>query len=905
MAGDSGSKIFVGHRALGYISNQIPLVTRYIYSRREHLIVTCVGKVFHTYGGAKLGLLSVSKIHPENITALAADAYLVFAAAGKDIYAWRRGHELKHIYKGHKGTVVNLMPFGPHLISIDSNSVVKVWDIKSAEFVKEFDFNRKRFSITAVVHPAAYENKILLGSKQGSLQLWNIQAGKKIFKFEGWNSAVTTLEQAPAIDVVAIGLENGEIYVHNLKFDETIVKFSQDWGSVTGLTFRTDGPPILISSSRSGHLAFWDLEERRLCGQMREAHTAAVTGARCLQSEALLVTSSPDNTLKQWVFDMSDGGARLLRIKEGHAAPPHKIRFYGAFGRHILSAGDDSTLRSFSTITELLDKSFGVASYNRKLAKKHKKLDNPVKMEPIIDFTTETTRDRDWDNIAAVHRDTTSVTTWSFGHQKMGDLKLRHPRFKEDAALKSVRATCLSLSICGNFVFIGYESGHVDRFNIQSGIHRGEYGNPAHPQRSVRGIKSDGLNQVVLTGDNQGLLKFWQFSTKKFMTQVKLKSEITSMELQRESSLLAISLQDYSLCIIDIITQTVVRRFPGHGHQITDLSFSADSRWLISSSMDSTVKVWDIPSGHLVDNIAFPTPVTSLTLSPTGEYLATSHVGDLGIYLWINAALYSHISLKPIDISEQPKAIALPLTLWNDLDGSDEAVPKLVEKEIKEEAMEVDEVVFASPEQISENLITLANLPDSRWQNLLVLDVIKARNKPKNMVERPQNAPFFLPTISGLSTTFDLTGETNGQKPEGRVLVPSMIQFTKFGRALLASESPQDYETMLKELKEKGPSAIDVEITSLGPLGGGSMELMVQFLNMISTTLKQKKDFEAAQAYLGLFLKIHSDVVIENEELTNALEEIQRLQEDILSTMEDTITSSATLVAFFKNSLVC
>ncbi len=33
-----GSKIFVGHRALGYVSNHVPLVTRYIHRRREHLV---------------------------------------------------------------------------------------------------------------------------------------------------------------------------------------------------------------------------------------------------------------------------------------------------------------------------------------------------------------------------------------------------------------------------------------------------------------------------------------------------------------------------------------------------------------------------------------------------------------------------------------------------------------------------------------------------------------------------------------------------------------------------------------------------------------------------------------------------------------------------------------------------
>ncbi len=59
-------------------------------------------------------------------------------------------------------------------------------------------------------------------------------------------------------------------------------------------------------------------------------------------------------------------------------------RFYGSLGNNILSSGEDSSLRSFSTITDVLDKSFGIASYNRKLSKKHKRLANSVKMRPII-----------------------------------------------------------------------------------------------------------------------------------------------------------------------------------------------------------------------------------------------------------------------------------------------------------------------------------------------------------------------------------------------------------------------------------------------------------------------------------------------------------------------------------------
>lgn len=59
-----------------------------------------------------------------------------------------------------------------------------------------------------------------------------------------------------------------------------------------------DGHPIMVTGSASGHIACWDLEERKLRAQMREAHTSAVTGMQCLPSEPLMVTSAADNTLK-------------------------------------------------------------------------------------------------------------------------------------------------------------------------------------------------------------------------------------------------------------------------------------------------------------------------------------------------------------------------------------------------------------------------------------------------------------------------------------------------------------------------------------------------------------------------------------------------------------------------------
>lgn len=147
------------------------------------------------------------------------------------------------------------------------------------------------------------------------------------------------------------------------------MEFLQDWGFVTTISFRTDDVPIMATGSATGHIVFWNLQEKKVDSQLMLAHDGAVTGMKFLPTEPLLVTSSPDNTLKLWIFDMTDGGARLLRIREGHSSAPNFIRFHGANGHNLLSSATDSTLRIFNTRTETFNKSLGnkLEYYSRKL----------------------------------------------------------------------------------------------------------------------------------------------------------------------------------------------------------------------------------------------------------------------------------------------------------------------------------------------------------------------------------------------------------------------------------------------------------------------------------------------------------------------------------------------------------
>ena len=62
----------------------------------------------------------------------------------------------------------------------------------------------------------------------------------------------------------------------------------------------------------NGQIFIWDLEKKVLKTIVNNAHTNNVTHLQFLPSEPVLVSSSDDNSLKMWIFDLPDGSGRFL-----------------------------------------------------------------------------------------------------------------------------------------------------------------------------------------------------------------------------------------------------------------------------------------------------------------------------------------------------------------------------------------------------------------------------------------------------------------------------------------------------------------------------------------------------------------------------------------------------------------
>jgi U3 small nucleolar RNA-associated protein 21 len=289
----------------------------------------------------------------------------------------------------------------------------------------------------------------------------------------------------------------------------------------------------------------------------------------------------------------------------------------------------------------------------------------------------------------------------------------------------------------------------------------------------------------------------------------------------------------------------------------------------VSVSMDKTGRVLDLPTGQCVDCVQFDTPATSVDLSPASDGWPPLMWGTWGSISGLTRPCKIIYLLAPVRKKAKPVKLSLP----ENLHVTSEDV--IDEDDLKMET-DVPEEVFASSEQISADLIT--PLPGSGWLNLLSLDIIKVKNKPKAAPKKPKAAPFFLLTIPGLETKFDLSNLSKDSEDSSRTLNLGFTNFTEFGSALGQASSDEHYLAMVASLMEKGPSGIDLEIRSLGPEGGGTIGALSQFLEMLKAGMRSNSSFEAVESYLGLFLKIHGDTIASEDELVNLLKRFRQFR---------------------------
>lgn len=877
------SKIFQPYRVLGLVTENLPFA---IQKRgTEYFITVSVGNAFQIFDLSKLRLKFVSQQINQQIISIESKGDSTFIASSDQIYHFIRSKKAGMLHcTSDMGDIYSIHVLNDNLISLHKDSVLRIFSLDSKELSSEIPLGND-FLATTYLHPATYVNKILLGSNNGTMQLWNIKNHKLLYSFPSFGSPITCMEQSPAVDVVAIGLADGTIIIHNIRADQTIFRFHQE-NQVTSISFRTESSNTMATGSNDGSIALWDLDERRLVHVIRDAHAGLINSMKFLDNLPILVTSGSDNSIKEWIFDNLDGVPRVLRFRSGHYGPPSFVRYYDDDGRYILSAGRDRALRLFCTVRDEQNIELSQGKVVKKVKSMNSKLEE-LKLPFASNFSCMATKQRDWDNIITCHQGYSKAKTWTFEKKSLGSHDF------ESTDKSSIK--CSAISSCGNFGLIGSAKGSVDIFYMQSGLHKISFV-ASQDGKPINGVQVDASNRTIITGGSDGYLKLWDFTSLSSLTKINLNSPITRLSLHQENDLLLAITDDGVIHVVDIDTQKVVRRYKGHQGRITDFAFSPDGRWVVSCGVDYSIRTWDIPSGHMVDIFMVESIATSISFSPVGDYIATSHVNSLGIYLWANRAQFMHVSLGriPSDILSTgyiEKTVELPTIEGNATD------------EIPDDySDEAEAIVYQTQEQLIEGMISLSTEPRVKWKNLLDIENMKKQGKPKEEPKKPEKAPFFLPTVAGLEPKFDLSASKKQLEYNSKILdFADISDETDFIKQVKKSSNEKDYRLILKTLLRMSPSDMDYELRSISTINGS--ETLLSLLVCIKNLIKLEIHFEIIQAFLCATLNIHGDFIIGNlATFEQALKDLEKCEQNSMKKLDPLFQSNLCLIDFLRQS---
>ncbi|KIW17197.1 hypothetical protein PV08_04388 [Exophiala spinifera] len=733
-----------------------------------------------------------------------------------------------------------------------------------------------------------------------------------------------------------------ELHQKDTKKPITSISFRSD-GMGAGDDGRKSGS-MATSSIGSGDITLWDLNRGgKIVGVLRGAHETSSLGqatgvnkVEFLPGQPVLISSGLDNSLRSWVFDENPFSPtpRLLHSRSGHSAPVTRLRFLptasdgsDAAGKWLLSAGSDRSLWGFSLRRDGQSTELSQGAVKHKARKTGLLTDDgpgveQFKASPIIDMACSLNRDggmgavggqvwanaktsnaevtssTGWESVVTAHLNDRFARTWSWGRKKAGRWAFETGDHKP--------VTSVTITTCGTFAVIGSAGGSLDMYNLQSGVHRQRYPPRLTPSQvkllqqqaqseqiltipqghrdAVTGIVVDSLNRTMVSTSLDGSVIFWDFSTGRLLERrADAQAVPTAIRYNPSSGLLALSCDDLCIRIIDIESRKIVRELWGCVGQIYDYCFSHDGRWVVSCSMDSIIRVFDLATGHLID--AFRTATcTSIAFSSTGEFLATTHAGSAGINIWTNKALFTHVSTRQVD--EATGVIDLTET------AAFQAASQLAIAEAEADADdEIDGIDDESStvDQLDRSLLTLSIVPQSRWQTLLNLDSIRERNKPIQAPEKPKAAPFFLGSALTNGTGADTSLSTAAAEVEetersriSRLALASSSQpsHSKISSLLTSFSLERDSRELCDYLTTLPPSAADLEIRSL------TLSEMPLFVGALTAQLESRRSFELVNTWMSVFLKVHGDFVADVPGLNDAVREwrsVMQVEEERLS----------------------
>lgn len=896
--------------------------------------------------GKRIAELEIPTDCDENVTAFCIFGCWIVGVCASQLVVWKStDYSLYTTLRGISPVaftkcITSLPTFLNKIVVGRQDGSAEIWNVSSGKLVYTILPPSTAYGAVTALEPTPALSLVAIAFEKGPLLIHDVKADQTVIHLstpagapvtsisfrtdglgagdDGQIAGVMATASTASGDITLWDLNNGGRRSGVLR-----AAHAQPSAATPGGTSRVEflaGQSILVSSGLDNSLKTWIFDETPFNPVPRRLHERRGHGASVTKLHFLPTSSDGSDDTGKWLLsgskDRSLWGWSLRR--DGQSTELSQGAVQAKAKKQGLLSGtrapfEDLKCSPITSIACSLNRDGGIGA----IPGKHPIWQQGAKVKQV---GAEVSAATGWESVLTSHEDDKKARTWFWGRKRAG-------RWAFETG-DGGNVSSIAMSPCGTFGVVGSEKGGVDMFNMQSGLHRQRFPARLTPVQAkqlkldaakhglieegegkkkfyrgqgkhgvaVIGLAVDALNKTVVSAGVDGRVKFWNFNTGLLRDQIDWSSStgITNMRFHRGSDLAAFTCTDGCIRVVDISTQKLIRelwpaRTPVPQLQdlrFTDFTFSTDGHW-IASCASQFVFLWDLPTGHLVDAFKLRATCTTLAFSPTGEYLATATTDSVGVDIWTNRSIFTHIPTRHIPAAELLAILASDSVQapTSSGEGGLDHIAANIDEDEASSTTELD-VDISDLDQLSSSLVTLSLVPRSRWQNLLHIDLIRQRNKPLEAPRKPEKAPFFLPSLrdveKGLAPASQNTAAgaeaTDIEKERSRVLALSKQGIrSDFTRLLQAA----DLDVFVEHLKTLSPAAADIEIRSLSH--GGSDDQggeFVTFVQALTERLQTRRDFELVQAWMAVFLKVHGDVVIADLGVREAVREYAAALED-------------------------
>ncbi len=592
--------------------------------------------------------------YESNLISFSADGSQLAIAEGENVSVWDFARRNKIATLNAKGTQVKALAFSPinsGLLAVVSGNVannyhyengsIQLWNLATAGASQSILPEVESIE-TIAFSPDG--RKLAAGRLDGVVEMWDVESGTRDWSEPGHNApnkehATLCVTFSPYGDLLASGGTDTKIRLWNpttgTQIGEPLAKHTE---YVKALDFSPEGK-LLASGGADSQVIVWDLTTMRARPPLL-GHNGSVEAVDFSPDGETLVSASDDSTIRSWSLSTLE----QTGILRGHTSSIHSIAF----------SPDGLSLVSCS---ERAAKLWDVPPHEREdeLTDHSGWVENVV-LSPdgrtLVSSDYHTLKLRVWDvpsrswkgDLVGATNVTRAMSISADGRflasggngcmVRLWDLnelaEVTHGQWRDYQGWGKITSDgeILGANVGNGFKFWDTSTGHEIQL-IQGDAN------------AIRKARFAETGHLLVTQNQDGEVSVWDTSEGIKVTSFDISTGNIDSEnlrgISRDGYLIAIFEDRQRIVLYDVRQEKIIRRFPTGW--IWWAIFSPDSKTLVTTSKDSSIKFWNVATGKNVLTLQRHLgEVTGVSFSADGTLMATSGA-DGTACLWPAASL--------------------------------------------------------------------------------------------------------------------------------------------------------------------------------------------------------------------------------------------------------------------------